>query len=304
MAFVEYWQVMQQFQLVREYGQMRYSFRCCKINGAADAVAAAAPRPEPSVMTLSNADKRVEVISELTKVGICVDELECVSKADSQLAYMCQLPPSSSGPTPPPPPSPPPPSDASLCQVQADGTCKSMLNGDCAVWRDSADVYSAAKQKDKIEGCMGQDCVQALEGVNACKYLDSNGFCYAYGSAQTWCENNAGSTYCKSLAPWAPGTFPSRGSSSAMGSLSCVCYPNCGCTRSKCFCTDANQLPIGPVCSSCLHVECVCGLMWCRCAVRVKCLEARCDARVSCRKLVSETRVRSSCLKLVSEVRF
>ena len=65
----------------------------------------------------------------------------------------------------PPPPAPegPPPAEANVCEMQQDGTCKSKLNIRCADLRYQADTWNSYKQKDYIEKCMAQDCVQSME---------------------------------------------------------------------------------------------------------------------------------------------
>jgi len=166
---------------------------------------------------------------------------------------------------PPPPPeeiSPPP---TEVCTMQSDGTCKSLLNIRCADWRDKADTFAAAKQKDYMQQCMGQDCVQSLESGSdtpGCRFLDGQGFCYAYNSAQMWCANGGDSTYChdggadwgqaplgtatESQTAWTPGTFPYRGGSASQGSMACACMKDCGCNGGKCWCLNADQQPVGP----------------------------------------------------------
>ena len=51
---------------------------------------------------------------------------------------------------------------------------------------------------DELSKCYSQDCQQSLEGGDTdrpdhpgCRFLDSNGFCFAHGAAQTWCRDNA-----------------------------------------------------------------------------------------------------------------
>jgi hypothetical protein len=186
-------------------------------------------------------------------------------------------------PAPPPPPPPsdtPPPDDVNVCKMQADGTCKSRLNIRCGDWRDGADSWAAAKQKDYIEKCMAQDCVQSLESGSpgggptaagaipetpGCRFLDGQGFCYAYNSAQMWCANGGSAAWCNDgganwaqpplgtattrQTGWTPGTFPYRGKS-ATGSMACACMKQCSCTvgfkKWECRCVDANQKPVGP----------------------------------------------------------
>ncbi len=185
-------------------------------------------------------------------------------------------------PAPPPPPPPPPPATPppdAVCKMQADGTCKSGLNIRCGDWRDGADNWAAAKQKDYIEKCMAEDCVQSLESGSpgggpmaaggipetpGCRFLDGQGFCYASNSAQMWCANGGSAAYCNdgganwgqpplgtattSQTGWKPGIFPYRGK--ATGSMACACMKQCSCTAGykkwECRCADANQKPVGP----------------------------------------------------------
>ena len=167
----------------------------------------------------------------------------------------------------PAPPPPPPPVEANLCTMQADGSCKSMLNMYCGQWRDSADTMSSSKQKKNLEMCMAQDCQQSMESgrdTPGCRFLDSNGFCFAYNSAQAWCGGaGTGSPFCtdggkgwaqpplgnadSSQTGWVPSTFPYRGGSTDKGSLECMCMKDCTCSEQKCFCVDNKQAPVGPV---------------------------------------------------------
>jgi len=185
--------------------------------------------------------------------------------------------------TAPPAPSPPPPAEVKLCNMQADGSCKSMLNSRCASWRDHADTWSASKQLEEMQQCMSADCVQSLESGSAtpgCRFLDTQGFCYAYNSAQTWCASEgAGSSYCRDggeawavpplgsaegpQAGWTPSTFPYRGSSADRGAMECMCMKDCACTDSWCRCTNPEQTPVGPVTchtlSPCGRARCLMG---------------------------------------------
>ena len=172
------------------------------------------------------------------------------------------------GSAPPPPPAANPPPDT-LCTMQSDGTCKSLLNIRCADWRDKADTFAAAKQKTYIEECMAQDCVQSMESgkdTPGCRYLDGQGFCYAYNSAQMWCANGGDASYCRdggadwaqpplgtatsTHTGWVPGSYPYRGTSATKGSMDCACMKDCGCTSSwsgeKCYCVNADEQPVGP----------------------------------------------------------
>jgi len=189
----------------------------------------------------------------------------------------CAASPATAPSSPPPPPpeaSSPPPASANVCTMQSDGTCKSLLNIRCADWRDEADTWAAAKQQDYISKCMAQDCVQSLEtgsDTPGCRFLDKAwGFCFAYNSAQTWCESAGASAsgYCQDggadwaqpplgshvcaadastcQTGWTPGTYPYRGSSADQGSMACACMKDCTCNGPKCWCKNADQQPVGP----------------------------------------------------------
>jgi hypothetical protein len=69
--------------------------------------------------------------------------------------------------------------------------------------------------------CMVQDCEQSLSGSsdvlgNHCRFLDSNGLCYAYKEAQVWCSRNSQNGLCRSggedwaVAPLGTAQAPSR----------------------------------------------------------------------------------------------
>ena len=208
--------------------------------------------------------------------SVCVEPAQTPIESDEAVPTSPAAPPHDApppsteappSPVAPPPDAPPPPTDVNVCSIQADGTCKSMLNIRCADWRDKADTWRDSKQLDYIQKCMGQDCEQSMESGSdtpGCRFLDGNGFCYAYNSAQTWCGNaGLGSPYCKdggadwaqpplgnaetSQTGWIPGTFPYRGSSADKGSMECACMKDCTCTDSKCYCVNENQPPVGPV---------------------------------------------------------
>jgi hypothetical protein len=111
---------------------------------------------------------------------------------------------------------PPPPADAitikdavgaALCVQDSKypNECKSLLNIRCTDWRDLADSFAPTKQEVYYAGCMAQDCAQSMEGGNlnkqdqpGCRFLDYNGFCYIYGTAQMWCAGRGkGTVWCK-----------------------------------------------------------------------------------------------------------
>jgi hypothetical protein len=181
-------------------------------------------------------------------------------------------------------PPPPPPQDetiqdavgASLCTKDTayPNECKSLLNIRCADWRDKADYWSPSKQVKFYASCMSQDCEQSLEGGNTnkpeqpgCRFLDANGFCFAYGSAQMWCAGRGlGSAWCNDggdnwglqsnglgTAPanptgWTPhGDVAYRGQFSSKPHYACSCMKDCTCSKTnKCWCADAAQTETGP----------------------------------------------------------
>jgi len=83
-----------------------------------------------------------------------------------------------------------------------------MLNYFCNYWRNNRKFLSIEDQKRFLAKCMVQDCEQSLSGSevfgNHCRYLDSNGLCYAFKQAQVWCGSNSESSLCRSGgADWA-----------------------------------------------------------------------------------------------------
>ena len=111
---------------------------------------------------------------------------------------------------PPGPPSLEPPPDAKMCTSASrysagrgsanTRNCVSRINPACSSWRDSAHLWPQWKQVSKMELCMKQDCEQSLEVPEAggtsfdpktitpgCRFVDSQGFCYARDEAQMWC---------------------------------------------------------------------------------------------------------------------
>ena len=216
-----------------------------------------APTPEP--------ETKPEPEEPLTQQVCC--QSVCVEPAQTPIESAASDEAVPASPAAPLPDAPPPPADVMVCSMQADGTCKSMLNIRCANWRDQADTWRDSKQLDYIQQCMGQDCEQSMESGSdtpGCRFMDGNGFCFAYNSAQTWCGTaGLGSPYCidggadwaqpplgnaeTSQTGWIPGTFPYRGSSADKGSMECACMKDCTCTDSKCYCVNENQPPVGPV---------------------------------------------------------
>ena len=168
-------------------------------------------------------------------------------------------------PAPPADDAIPPPADANVCTVQSDGTCKSKLNIRCANWRDQADTWAAAKQKNYLEQCMAQDCVQSLESgpdTPGCRFRDWQGFCYYSSSAQLWCANGGSAEFCRdggadwgrpplgtagrAQTAWTPGSYPYRGRSASSGTLACACMKDCTCNKGTCRCANPQQQPVGP----------------------------------------------------------
>jgi len=177
---------------------------------------------------------------------------------------------------------PPPPMDiddavgAALCVKDKSypHECKSLLNIRCADWRDLAHVWAPAKQQSFYASCMAQDCVQSLEGGESnrpdqpgCRFLDGNGFCYAYGTAQMWCAgrgidtpwcNDGGASWGLAAAglgsaeqkptEWTPhGDVKYRGQWADDAPYSCSCMKDCTCQAlKKCWCVDDEQLETGP----------------------------------------------------------
>jgi len=146
------------------------------------------------------------------------------------------------------------------------GQGKSILNIRCANFRDSAQTWASTKQIEYYSKCMAQDCVQSLESGDSnpgCRFLDTNGFCYAYGSAQTWCADHLTYAGCNdggtrwgtppigtAVSPgqteWTPQQGAKiRGSGSEAGQLmGCQCMKNCACTKETCRCADMETRPM------------------------------------------------------------
>ncbi|EKX53688.1 hypothetical protein GUITHDRAFT_100664 [Guillardia theta CCMP2712] len=144
---------------------------------------------------------------------------------------------------------------------------KSLLNIRCADWRNQRGSFAPGKQKEYYAKCMSQDCVQSLESgqeTPGCRFLDANGFCYAYSSAQMWCSKNVGNSYCNdggenwaqkplgsvdSVAEtnWTPHSNVKvyDGDTPTGETYNCQCMKRCSCTSSKCYCVDPNQAPVG-----------------------------------------------------------
>mmetsp|Transcript_20910 Transcript_20910/g.69822 ORF Transcript_20910/g.69822 Transcript_20910/m.69822 type:complete len:154 (-) Transcript_20910:113-574(-) len=123
---------------------------------------------------------------------------------------------------------------------------------------------------------MAQDCVQSLEGNDSnqpdlygCRFLDGNGFCYAYGSAQIWCSTaGLGSSYCNdggkkwALAPlgtakaqptaWRPHKNVGIRGGFEDTPYSCSCMKNCSCSKNTkpgkgtCQCVSTDEKETGP----------------------------------------------------------
>jgi len=177
---------------------------------------------------------------------------------------------------------PPPPMDiddavgAGLCVKNGayPHECKSLLNIRCADWRDSAHTWAPTKQQGYYASCMAQDCEQSLEGgesnhpdLPGCRFLDGNGFCYAYGTAQMWCAgrgidtpwcSDGGASWGLAAAglgtaaekptDWTPhADVKFRGQWSDDAPYSCSCMKDCTCNKVKqCWCVDEDQKETGP----------------------------------------------------------
>jgi hypothetical protein len=143
---------------------------------------------------------------------------------------------------------------------------KSILNIRCANWRDKKTSWSKSKQIQYYSKCMAQDCEQSLESGEStpgCRFLDENGFCYAYGSAQKWCANNLGFKDCNdggmkwATAPvgtaasvgkteWSPQQSVLVYGSAGDGkeTYGCQCMKDCTCYKDKCRCADLASRPL------------------------------------------------------------
>jgi len=157
------------------------------------------------------------------------------------------------------------------------GSGKSLLNSHCATWRDDRGSKSTYEQMRFMAKCMAQDCVQSLEphGYSSvgCRFMDANGFCFAYNTAQEWCAGQPGNVYCNdrvgpqsALVPI--GSIPDTSDAYFNGWASyytewmpmynvqvdhpeagdvpynCTCMKNCGCKATKCWCDE--RVPNGP----------------------------------------------------------
>ncbi|EKX43677.1 hypothetical protein GUITHDRAFT_163823 [Guillardia theta CCMP2712] len=153
--------------------------------------------------------------------------------------------------------------------AREDSDGKSLINSYCAKWRDEKTFSATDKQVKYMIQCMQQDCVQSLEGGDpnsptlfGCRFLDVDGFCYAYGSAQMWCRDNPTSSYCSdggenfaipplgsaSVAHWLPKkNIPIYDGEAISGAApyGCACMPNCSCTKKSCRCVNAQQISVG-----------------------------------------------------------
>mmetsp|Transcript_19575 Transcript_19575/g.54558 ORF Transcript_19575/g.54558 Transcript_19575/m.54558 type:complete len:159 (+) Transcript_19575:70-546(+) len=124
----------------------------------------------------------------------------------------------------------------------------------------------ADAQKELLAKCMQQECAQSLgyQG-NFCKFLDGNGLCYTYKTAQEWCRDNPTAPACNPqpeyptcrgncAGQWQPmsGARVVTGANSEGDSYSCTCLKNCACTNKyamnmhECRCTsDADRKAVG-----------------------------------------------------------
>jgi len=138
------------------------------------------------------------------------------------------------------------------------------------MWRDNAKTWPADKQQRVFEKCMQQDCEQNLIQQAGCRFLDEDGFCYAWTSTQNWCIQNSDDDRCNDGgADWG---WKSTGLGSATGDTTawepqtsvalyeggeevsrygCACLKNCACTfvpfsAQSCRCTSgAAEIPVG-----------------------------------------------------------
>ena len=180
-------------------------------------------------------------------------------------------------PVPPPPPNAPPPPPTTTLSLPPKSAAllsgtKSLLNSECAKYRDHRDNYNFVKQLKTYAKCMAQDCVQSLEtGKKAanpgCRFRDpAHGFCYIYGTAQKWCSENPTNSYCNdggkewAIAPvgsakspggtkWTPNQGISermKGTNVAGSTYDCQCMKDCTCTANMCWCSDAATKPTPP----------------------------------------------------------
>jgi hypothetical protein len=176
----------------------------------------------------------------------------------------------------PSPNAPPPPPVTKLSEPPESAGMfkngKSLLNAKCASYRDHREKWNKNKQQQFYAKCMAADCVQSLESSDksstdkfwenpGCRFRDKMGFCYAYGSAQKWCSENPTNGYCNdggkkfAFAPlgkaqkateWEPNQnimLRSKGADVAGSAFKCQCMKNCGCTKSKCYCSDVTTVP-------------------------------------------------------------
>ncbi|EKX47853.1 hypothetical protein GUITHDRAFT_106403 [Guillardia theta CCMP2712] len=151
------------------------------------------------------------------------------------------------------------------------GGCFLPINSGCQAWTDWAGWINRKSQAAYMSWCMEQDCSQSLETASnwhpyaGCRYVDANGFCMKYESAQEYCVKNPENIYCKdgglkwALQPlgnashqpsqWYPKSDVSYYDSSK--TFSCSCLKQCRCHGSygdvECDCYSKLDLPSGSV---------------------------------------------------------
>jgi len=152
---------------------------------------------------------------------------------------------------------------------------KSLLNIECAKWRDDRGHKSVTAQMKMMAKCMSQDCEQSLEKDNACRFFDKDRLCYAYSTAQEWCSKDPTNKYCHAEgSDWAQKPFGTAADAAStkwvprqkvpvanpkdVKEYNCACFKDCTCTfkhgkKGKCFCVDPNAKPVGDPLEAIMH---------------------------------------------------
>jgi len=152
---------------------------------------------------------------------------------------------------------------------------KSLLNMECAKWRDKRGVKSESAQMKMMAKCMSQDCEQSLEKANACRFFDSDRLCYAYSQAQEWCSKDPTNKWCNAeAADWAQKPFGTAADAAStkwvprqkvpvanpqgVKEYNCACFKDCTCKfkhgkKGKCYCVDPNAKPVGDPLEAIMH---------------------------------------------------
>jgi len=224
-----------------------------------------------------------ELIAPGTNLNDFAEGSTCVGNTDESIPWECAVclgvtnEDTEEAPPPEAPPPPPkkansdkdvdpkdtknPPAEAKLF----DSSGKSLLNMHCASWRDKASIWDVTKQKRFMAKCMAQDCVQSLEARGSCRWLDGNGLCYAYTTAQQWCTDNptavsvchdggadwaaapVGTAESPATSGWLPQSdVPLENAGDEPATYSCACLKDCTCSRSSCSCVlGADAKPVG-----------------------------------------------------------